>query len=69
MKLLKTVKRVISSSSKRQSVISAFEEENSQCSKEWRDAIPYKDVPGPKPLLFLGNTWRFIPYIGTVNCN
>ncbi|XP_073994660.1 probable cytochrome P450 49a1 [Rhodnius prolixus] len=24
----------------------------------------YEEVPGPKPLPFLGNTWRFIPYIG-----
>ncbi|XP_075234243.1 putative cytochrome P450 49a1 [Lycorma delicatula] len=25
---------------------------------------PYSEVPGPKPLPFFGNTWRFIPYIG-----
>lgn len=25
----------------------------------------YEEVPGPKPLPFLGNTWRFIPYIGS----
>ncbi|XP_068083417.1 probable cytochrome P450 49a1 [Anabrus simplex] len=25
---------------------------------------PYKEVPGPKPLPILGNTWRFFPYIG-----
>lgn len=28
---------------------------------------PYSEIPGPKaiPFLpFLGNTWRFIPYIG-----
>ncbi|XP_045453653.1 probable cytochrome P450 49a1 [Melitaea cinxia] len=24
----------------------------------------WKEVPGPKPLPLLGNTWRFIPYIG-----
>lgn len=25
---------------------------------------PWEEVPGPKPLPLLGNTWRFIPYIG-----
>jgi len=25
---------------------------------------PYKDIPGPRPLPLLGNTWRFIPFIG-----
>ncbi|KAG8035300.1 hypothetical protein G9C98_006746 [Cotesia typhae] len=24
----------------------------------------YREIPGPKPIPFLGNTWRFIPYIG-----
>lgn len=27
-------------------------------------AIPYENIPGPKPLPFLGNSWRFLPYIG-----
>ncbi|KAJ9592494.1 hypothetical protein L9F63_015910 [Diploptera punctata] len=31
---------------------------------EWRDARPYSEVPGPKPLPVVGNTWRFLPYIG-----
>lgn len=33
----------------------------------FEDASPirsWNEVPGPKPLPFLGNTWRFIPYIG-----
>lgn len=30
----------------------------------WVNAIPYSDVPGPKPIPVLGNSWRFIPYIG-----
>ncbi|XP_066257197.1 probable cytochrome P450 49a1 isoform X2 [Euwallacea similis] len=25
---------------------------------------PYLSIPGPKPLPFLGNSWRFIPHIG-----
>lgn len=30
----------------------------------WENAKPYTEMPGPKPLPFLGNTWRFIPFIG-----
>ncbi|KAJ8675424.1 hypothetical protein QAD02_011210 [Eretmocerus hayati] len=25
---------------------------------------PYAEIPGPQPIPFLGNTWRFIPFIG-----
>nr|XP_031846911.1 probable cytochrome P450 301a1, mitochondrial [Nomia melanderi] len=25
---------------------------------------PYDEIPGPKPIPLLGNTWRFIPFIG-----
>nr|UEN71159.1 cytochrome P450 4AV17 [Meteorus pulchricornis] len=33
--------------------------------KESVDHIrPYSEIPGPKPIPLLGNTWRFIPYIG-----
>lgn len=28
------------------------------------DYRPYAEIPGPKPIPVLGNTWRFIPYIG-----
>jgi hypothetical protein len=27
-------------------------------------ARPYSEVPGPKPLPVVGNTWRFLPLIG-----
>jgi hypothetical protein len=33
---------------------------------EWGYAKPFEDIPGPKPLPILGNTWRFIPHIGNV---
>lgn len=25
---------------------------------EWDKALPYEDIPGPKPMPILGNTWR-----------
>ncbi|XP_072746303.1 probable cytochrome P450 49a1 isoform X1 [Anoplolepis gracilipes] len=25
---------------------------------------PYSDIPGPKPIPLLGNTWRFLPFLG-----
>ncbi|XP_051169311.1 probable cytochrome P450 49a1 [Leptopilina boulardi] len=28
---------------------------------------PYTEMPGPKPIPILGNTWRFLPYIGDYN--
>lgn len=32
--------------------------------QNWNDALPYTDIPGPKPLPFIGNSWRFLPYFG-----
>jgi hypothetical protein len=34
--------------------------------EEWDYARPFEDIPGPKPLPIIGNTWRFIPYLGNV---
>lgn len=34
---------------------------------EWSSAKPFKDIPGPKALPLIGNTWRFMPYIGKCN--
>jgi hypothetical protein len=33
---------------------------------EWDYAKPFEDIPGPKPLPIIGNTWRFIPFLGNV---
>lgn len=33
-------------------------------SNELQQALPTKDIPGPKALPLLGNWFRFIPYIG-----
>ncbi|GAB0093841.1 Probable cytochrome P450 301a1, mitochondrial [Sergentomyia squamirostris] len=33
-------------------------------SEEWANAKPYDQVPGPRPLPLLGNTWRLFPYVG-----
>jgi len=34
--------------------------------EEWDYAKPFEDIPGPKSLPIIGNTWRFIPYFGNV---
>lgn len=31
---------------------------------EWSVARPYSEVPGPRPLPLIGNTWRLLPVIG-----
>ena len=31
---------------------------------DFLDAKPYEEIPGPKPLPILGNTWRLFPVIG-----
>ncbi|KAK9872098.1 hypothetical protein WA026_016143 [Henosepilachna vigintioctopunctata] len=30
----------------------------------WNSAIPYEKIPGPKALPLIGNTWRFLPFVG-----
>lgn len=32
--------------------------------KEFTTAKPYAEIPGPKPIPILGNTWRLLPLIG-----
>jgi len=34
--------------------------------EEWNFAKPVGDIPGPKPLPIIGNTWRFILYVVNV---
>lgn len=31
---------------------------------KWQNALPYNEIPGPKPIPILGNTWRMMPIIG-----
>lgn len=38
-----------------------IEEERQQ---DVSDIRPYSEMPGPKPIPILGNTWRFLPFIG-----
>lgn len=33
----------------------------------WDEALPYKSIPGPKPLPIIGNVWRFFPHIGDLH--
>ncbi|XP_018568698.1 probable cytochrome P450 49a1 [Anoplophora glabripennis] len=62
MKCLKSTRRLISNSCIRR-IFSAIED-ISKSDIGFENALPYKMVPGPKPLPFLGNNWRFIPLIG-----
>ncbi|XP_076179671.1 putative cytochrome P450 301a1, mitochondrial [Ptiloglossa arizonensis] len=41
-----------------ETLVTEIEEQN------WSRCRPYAEIPGPKPVPFLGNTWRFIPFIG-----
>lgn len=27
---------------------------------EWAVALPYNEIPGPRPIPILGNTWRYV---------
>ncbi|XP_068143718.1 probable cytochrome P450 301a1, mitochondrial [Drosophila tropicalis] len=38
--------------------------EGASSTREWQNALPYNEIPGPKPLPILGNTWRLMPIIG-----
>lgn len=61
-KFIKFVKYTIEPSS---SIIRTIETLTTEIEEqEWSQCRPYAEIPGPKPIPFLGNTWRFIPYIG-----
>lgn len=32
--------------------------------RDWSRYRSYSEIPGPKPIALLGNTWRFLPFIG-----
>lgn len=66
MKSLKNLNRVLRENRLKSTTVSVNEVLNFQKGVEcdWENAIPYKNVPGPKPLPFFGNTWRFAPFIG-----
>lgn len=34
------------------------------CVNEFQHAKPYSEIPGPKPIPIIGNTWRLMPIIG-----
>lgn len=40
------------------------EKDNNNKPSNWNDALLFEKIPGPKPLPFIGNMWRFLPYIG-----
>ncbi|KAJ8912891.1 hypothetical protein NQ315_011214 [Exocentrus adspersus] len=66
MKCVKCTKRLISNSSRRRTLTASTIEGGGvlKSGADFGKVTPYESVPGPKPLPFLGNTWRFIPYIG-----
>ncbi|KAJ3658851.1 hypothetical protein Zmor_010569 [Zophobas morio] len=65
MKFLKITKRIINTcANSRQNVLTVLSDEPTPSLEEWESAIPYENVPGPTPIPLLGNTWRFIPFIG-----
>ena len=42
---------------------------NTLVEEEFSNAKPYSEVPGPKPIPILGNTWRLLPVIGEYTNN
>ncbi|KAJ8973422.1 hypothetical protein NQ317_016705 [Molorchus minor] len=63
MKYLKSTRRLISRDTNGR-FISAVENSVLEKNVDFKNALPYRSVPGPKPLPYLGNTWRFIPFVG-----
>lgn len=61
-KFIEFVRCTIESSSTIIRTIETFTTEIGE--QDWSRCRPYTEIPGPKPIPFLGNTWRFIPYIG-----
>ncbi|XP_060530941.1 probable cytochrome P450 301a1, mitochondrial [Cylas formicarius] len=63
MKYFKQIKRFVSKSYSSGSLAGA-DIKGLDLTEQVENIFPYESIPGPTPLPVLGNTWRFIPYIG-----
>lgn len=69
LKNLNTIKRRYSSDRSYSTALDIFPEvyEESTLNKIEDIVKPYHEIPGPKSLPFIGNSWRFAPFIGKIS--